>query len=81
MATSISEAGDRMVSIGRIFSRAFGTMGSNPVTVFGISFLFGAVPGSSSISSGNGSASRSRISSPARSRPALYATMAIAQPC
>lgn len=45
MATSISAVGDRTVSIGRIFSRAFGTMGSNPVTVFGISFLFGAVPG------------------------------------
>ena len=44
MATSI-DTGDRTVSIGRIFSRAFATMGSNPVTVFGISFVFGALPG------------------------------------
>ena len=45
MASSIDTAGDRSVSMGRIFSRAFGTMGSNPVTVFGISFVFGALPG------------------------------------
>lgn len=45
MATSIDGASDRSVSIGRIFSRAFGTMGGNPITVFGISFVFGAVPG------------------------------------
>lgn len=45
MATSIDHAGDRSVSIGRIISRAFGTMGSNPVTVFGISLVFGALPG------------------------------------
>lgn len=45
MATSIDGAGDRSVSIGRIFNRAFGTMGSNPVTVFGIAFVFGALPG------------------------------------
>ena len=45
MATSIGEAGGRAVSIGRIFSRAFETMGSNPVTVFGISFVFTALPG------------------------------------
>jgi len=44
MATSIGEAGARTVSIGRIFSRAFETMGSNPITVFGISFLFTALP-------------------------------------
>lgn len=44
MATSIGEAGGRAVSIGRIFSRAFETMGSNPVTVFGISLLFTALP-------------------------------------
>lgn len=45
MATSIGEAGGRAVSIGRIFSRAFETVGSNPVTVFGISFVFTALPG------------------------------------
>jgi hypothetical protein len=44
MATSIGEADGRAVSIGRIFSRAFETMGSNPVTVFGISFVFTALP-------------------------------------
>ncbi len=32
------------VSIGRIFSRAFGVMGNNPVAIFGIAFLFGALP-------------------------------------
>ena len=41
----MASTGDRVVSIGRIFSRAFATMGSNPVTVFGISFVFGALPG------------------------------------
>ena len=33
------------MSIGRVFNRAFSTMGGNPVTVFGISFVFGALPG------------------------------------
>jgi hypothetical protein len=32
------------ISIGGILSRAFGVMGDNPVVVFGLSFLFGAVP-------------------------------------
>jgi hypothetical protein len=41
----MASTGDRVVSIGRIFSRAFATMGSNPVTVFGLSFIFGALPG------------------------------------
>ncbi|MDB5707261.1 MAG: putative integral rane protein [Sphingomonas bacterium] len=45
MATSVASTTDRMVSIGRVFSRAFATMASNPLTVFGISFLFGALPG------------------------------------
>lgn len=44
MATIAPEASDRTVSIGRIFSRAFGTIGSNPVTTLGIGFLFGALP-------------------------------------
>jgi hypothetical protein len=44
MATNIGGATDRSVSVGRVFSRAFSTMGSNPLTVFGIAFLFGALP-------------------------------------
>ncbi|GAA0324420.1 hypothetical protein GCM10009087_38410 [Sphingomonas oligophenolica] len=32
------------MSIGRVFNRAFSTLGGNPVTVFGISFVFGALP-------------------------------------
>lgn len=32
------------MSIGRVFSRGFATIGANPLTMFGISFLFGAVP-------------------------------------
>jgi MFS family permease len=34
----------RDVSLGRIFSRAFGVMGHNPLVIFGIAFLFGALP-------------------------------------
>jgi hypothetical protein len=45
MATSAAGVGDGNVSIGRIFNRAFGTLGSNPVATFGIAFLFGALPG------------------------------------
>lgn len=44
MATVASEAGDRSVSIGRIFSRAFGTIGRNPVATLGIALLFSALP-------------------------------------
>lgn len=44
MATAVAEASDRSVSIGRIFSRAFGTIGSNPVATLGIAFLLGALP-------------------------------------
>ena len=33
------------MSIGRVFSRAFGAVGAYPATMFGISFLFGALPG------------------------------------
>jgi hypothetical protein len=44
MATIAADAHDRSVSIGRIFSRAFGTLGNNPVATFGIAFLFGALP-------------------------------------
>lgn len=43
MATAA--AGDeRSVSIGRVFSRGFGTLGSNPLVTFGIAFAFGALP-------------------------------------
>lgn len=45
MATSNNLDGERSVSIGRIFGRAFGVMGHNPLVAFGIAFLFGALPG------------------------------------
>lgn len=45
MATSAATFEDRVFSLGRVFSRAFSTIGSNPLTVFGISFVFGALPG------------------------------------
>lgn len=32
------------MSIGRVFNRAFATIGANPLTMFGISFLFAALP-------------------------------------
>jgi hypothetical protein len=44
MATIVSEADDRTVSIGRVFSRAFGTIGDNPVATLGIALLFSALP-------------------------------------
>ncbi len=44
MATAAADGGDRDVSIGRVFSRAFATIGSNPVATLGIAFLFGALP-------------------------------------
>lgn len=36
---------DRQMQIGRVFARAFSTIGANPLSVFGIAFLFGALPG------------------------------------
>jgi hypothetical protein len=42
MATVI-ESGDGM-SVGRVFSRGFGVIADNPLTVLGIAFLFGAIP-------------------------------------
>jgi hypothetical protein len=42
MATVI-ESGEG-VSVGRVFSRGFGVIASNPLTVLGIAFLFGAIP-------------------------------------
>lgn len=44
MATAAAAGEDRSVSIGRVFGRAFGTIGSNPVATLGIAFLFGALP-------------------------------------
>lgn len=45
MATAAYGLDGRDVSIGRVFSRAFGTIGSNPVATLGIAFLFAALPG------------------------------------
>jgi hypothetical protein len=44
MATGAAAMPGGNVSIGRIFSRAFGTIGSNPVATLGVSLLFGALP-------------------------------------
>ncbi|MDB5692320.1 MAG: hypothetical protein JWO81_1383 [Alphaproteobacteria bacterium] len=44
MATAAAGFEDRSVSIGRIFSRAFGTLSSNPLATFGIALIFGALP-------------------------------------
>jgi len=44
MATAAAHWDGRSVSIGRVFSRAFGTIRSHPVATLGISFLFGALP-------------------------------------
>jgi uncharacterized membrane protein len=44
MATAAADGDGRSVSIGRIFSRAFGTIRANPATTLGIGFLFGAMP-------------------------------------
>lgn len=44
MATTAASFQDRGVSIGRIFNRAFGTIGSNPVATLGLAFIFGALP-------------------------------------
>ncbi|HEU0098510.1 MAG TPA: hypothetical protein VFQ67_07020 [Allosphingosinicella sp.] len=44
MAT-VAAGEDRSVSIGRVFSRAFGTIASNPLATLGIAFLFSALPG------------------------------------
>jgi len=40
----MTEVGDRSVSIGRIFSRAFGVMGRNPLVAFGVTLLLSALP-------------------------------------
>jgi len=47
MATTAEAAGggEREVSIGRVFERAFGTLRANPLATLGIAFLCGALPG------------------------------------
>jgi hypothetical protein len=40
---SLPETGETM-SVGRVFSRGFGVIVDNPLTVFGIAFLLGALP-------------------------------------
>lgn len=42
MAT-VMESGDEM-SVGRVFTRGFGVIADNPVTVLGVAFLLGALP-------------------------------------
>ena len=44
MATRVAMGEERSFSVGRVLSRAFGTLGDNPVATFGIAFLFGAIP-------------------------------------
>lgn len=41
---SAAASGDRSVSVGRVFNRAFGTVGASPVATLGIAFLFGGLP-------------------------------------
>jgi hypothetical protein len=45
MATAAAPVDGRSVSVERVFGRAFGVMKAAPLVVFGIAFLFGAVPG------------------------------------
>jgi len=45
MASSAVVVEDRRMSIARVFGRAFSTIGSNPVTMFSIAFLFSGLPG------------------------------------
>lgn len=40
----MAEADNRSFSIGRIFSRAFGVMGRNPLVTFGVTLLLSALP-------------------------------------
>ena len=41
----MTEDSHRSFSIGKIFSRAFGVMGRNPLVAFGVTFLLSALPG------------------------------------
>lgn len=44
MATTAGWTEERSFSIGKILSNSFGVMGDNPVAIFGIALLFGALP-------------------------------------
>ena len=44
MADGVPHAQSLDFSIGRVFSRAFGTIAANPLAALGIAFLFGALP-------------------------------------
>lgn len=44
MATDAAAIDQRSFSIGTVLSRAFGTIGDNPLVTLGIAFLFGALP-------------------------------------
>ncbi len=44
MATQAALSEQRSFSVGRVLSRAFGTLGDNPLATFGIAFLFGSIP-------------------------------------
>lgn len=44
MATVATEIQDREVSIGRIFSRAFGAFAAHPIMMLSLAFVFGALP-------------------------------------
>ena len=44
MATAAIEGENRSLSIGRVFNRAFSVIGSNPLLIFGVALLIGAVP-------------------------------------
>ncbi|HEY1606540.1 MAG TPA: hypothetical protein VGF77_13185 [Allosphingosinicella sp.] len=45
MATAALDGPDRRVSIGRIFSRGFGTIAAHPFATLGVALVFGALPG------------------------------------
>jgi hypothetical protein len=45
MASSEGAFEERRMSIARVFERGFATIKSNPATMFGIAFLFSALPG------------------------------------
>ena len=44
MVNEMGRSPSRNFSISAVFSRAFGVMGGNPVTVFGVAFIFGTLP-------------------------------------
>lgn len=44
MATRAGSSEEQSFSIGTVLSRAFGTLGDNPIATFGIAFLLGAIP-------------------------------------